>query len=277
MTNLLKIQNQIKHADWPYILQSFFIYFVLIAAGKFLLPENSFYTYLTVTSVFFIIVTLFHIYRLQVEESEHLQYKYQCISELNTLLPIRSPLPPMTGWAATPELAITVLKHIRLKKPSLIVELGSGVTTLVSAYTLEKYYPEGEIISLDHDSEYATITRNELNHHELSKFVDIRTAPLKKTDVNGKRHKWYDTETCKFDKSIDLLIIDGPPVKTEAFARYPALPVLEKFLSNTCTIILHDTKRKEESDIVKKWLKEFPAFKTSVKRTDKGITILTRD
>lgn len=277
MTELFKIQNKIKHADWPYILQSFFIYFVLLAAGIFLLQEGSFYFFLTAISVFFIIVTFFHIYRLQAEESEHLQYKYQCISELNTLLPIRSPLPPMTGWAATPELAITVLKHIRLKKPSLIVELGSGVTTLVSAYSLEKYYPEGEIISLDHDSEYANITRNELNHHELSKYVDIRTATLKDTDVNGRKHKWYDTDTCKFDKSIDLLIIDGPPVKTESFARYPALPVLEKFLSNTCTVILHDTNRKEESDIVKKWLKEHPAFKASVKLTDKGITVLTRN
>lgn len=277
MTNLLKIQNQIKHADWPYILQSFFIYFVLIAAGVFLFPGESFYIYLTAVSVFFIIVTFFHIYRLQAEESEHLQYKYQCISELTTLLPIRSPLPPMTGWAATPELAITVLKHIRLKKPSLIVELGSGVSTLVSAYTLEKYHPEGKIISLDHDSEYADITRNELTYHELSEFVDIRTAPLKNTDVNGKKHTWYDTQTCKFNKSIDLLIIDGPPVKTEAFARYPALPVLEKSLSQTCTIILHDTNRKEESDIVKKWLKELPAFKASVKQTDKGITVLTRN
>jgi len=276
MIELLKIQNKIKHADWPYILQSFFIYFVLLAAGIILLSGSSFFIYLAVLSVFFIIVTFFHIYRLQAEETEHLQYKIQCISEINTLLPVRAPLPSMTGWAATPELAIQVLKLIQSKKPSIIAELGSGVTTLISAYSLEKYHPEGTLISLDHDVEYADITRQELHHHELSEFVDLRTAPLKDVDISDEKYRWYDTNAFKFENSIDLLVIDGPPVKTEKFARYPALPILEPYLSEHCTIVLHDTKRKEESTIINMWLKEYPGFKADIKYTDKGITVLSR-
>lgn len=276
MIELLKIQNKIKHADWPYILQSFVVYFVLIAAGLFLLSGSSYFIYLAVLSVFFIIITIFHIYRLQAEETEHLQYKIQCISEINTLLPVRAPLPSMTGWAATPELAIQVLKLIQSKKPSVIAELGSGVTTLVSAYSLEKYHPEGTLISLDHDVEYADITRQELHHHELSKFVDLRNAPLKDVDIKNNKYRWYDTDACKFENSIDLLVIDGPPVKTETFARYPALPILEPHLSKHCTIVLHDTKRKEESTIINMWLKEYPDFKADIKYTDKGITVISR-
>ena len=276
MTDLFKIQSKIKHADWPYILQGFFIYFVLIAAGIFLLTGVSFSIYLISISVFFVIVTLFHIYRLQVEESEHLQHKIQCINEIYTLLPVRAPLPSMTGWAATPELAVTVLKLIQSKKPSVVAELGSGVTTLISAYTLEKYYPDGKLVSLDHDSEYADITRYELNQHGLSKFVDLRTAPLKDADINSKKYRWYDTDACKFDDTIDLLVIDGPPVKTEKFARYPALLLLEPYLSKHCAIVLHDTKRKEESTIIEMWLDEYPGFTAEIKYTDKGITVLSR-
>lgn len=276
MTELFTIQNKIKHADWPYILQSFFAYFVLLAVGAFLFNEDSFFIFVTSLSVFFIVVTVFHIYRLQVEESEHQQYKFQCISELNTLLSLRSPLPPMTGWAATPELAITVLRQIQIHKPSRIVELGSGVTSLVSAYSLEKYNPSGRIISLDHDAEYADITRNQLKYHGLSDFVNLRTAPLKEVNVDGKIHQWYDTDACTFEQRIDLLVIDGPPVKTEPHARYPALPVLKPFLSEHCTVILHDTKRKEESAIINMWLHEFPEFEADIKYTDKGITVLKR-
>ena len=46
--------------------------------------------------------------------------------------------------------------------------------------------------------------------------------------------------------TIDLLIIDGPPVKTNQLARYPALPLLFSKLSKECIIILDDAARPSE-------------------------------
>lgn len=209
-------------------------------------------------------------------KTEHLQHKIQAIGELQKLLPFRAPLQPMTGWAATPELAVTVLRQIIINKPERVVELGSGVTTLINGYALEKYNPDGKLISLDHDSQYAEITRQEIKQHGLETYVDLRIAPLIDITLNGESYKWYDLSRFNPHSKIDLLIVDGPPVSTIKFARYPALPLLADHLSTRCRIIIHDTNREEETEIVNRWLSEFPEFTADIRETDKGITVLSR-
>lgn len=227
-------------------------------------------------TAFLILVTLFHIYRLQSEEAGHLQHKIQAIGEIQKLLPLRAPIPPMTGWAATPELAVTVLRQIIFQKPKTILELGSGVTTLINGYGLESYNPDGLLISIDHDSAYADVTREEVNQHGLTKFVELKIAPLKEMVINSEKFRWYDLTDFAPESKIDLLIVDGPPVSTVKFARYPALPLLAEYLSESCGIIIHDTNRDEETGIVNRWLEEFPEFTADKRHTDKGITILSR-
>ena len=276
MNLFTKTHIRIKHADWPYILQSFLIYFILLTASYFLLDPLMFFISLAVLSLFFIIITQFHLYRVQQNESEYLQYKIQCLNELYTLLPLRSPLPPMTGWAATPELAITVQKVVQKYKPNLIVETGSGVTTLIAAYSLEKYHPDGKIISLDHDPVYANKTRDEIKLHSLSDMAEIRTAPLEKMEIDKSDWFWYSSEAIHFDQPIDLLVIDGPPVKTQKNARYPALPVLYQYLAKRAVIIIHDTNRKSESSILKNWLDDYEDLTVQTLYGEKGITVLVK-
>src|SRR6056297_2312042 len=269
--------NKIKHADWPFLLVHLIVYAVSIIAAALLLDQTAETAAFFILTVFLLLFSLSHFYRAFKEESEHLQYKIQAISEIQKLLPLRLPLRPMTGWAATPELAVTVLRQIIFNKPQTIVELGSGVTTLINGYGLEKYSPNGKLISLDHDEDYAEITRRELHQHGLSTFIDLRFAPLIDTDLNGEQFRWYDLSGLPDDTKIDLLIVDGPPVKTIKFARYPALPLMDKYLAANCTIIIHDTNREEETGIVKRWIREFPEFEADIRYTDKGITVLTRN
>jgi len=276
MLSFLKLQSKIKHADWPYIIQILFLFVLLSAVSIAFLEDFLLLFSLLFFTVFSIILTIFHQYHQQKEGLEYQHYKIQAIGELQSLLPFRAPIPPMNGWAATPELAVTVLKEIIRNKPNTIVELGSGVTTLINGYALEKYHPEGRVLSIDHDADYADVTKNELKLHGLDKFVEIRIAPLSETEINGSIQIWYDLSSINFETKIDLLIVDGPPVKTEQMARYPALPLLKDHLSEKCTIIIHDTKRKQEEAIVNRWLREYPSFNIIKLRTDKGISILTR-
>ena len=247
-----------------------------IIAAALLLDQTAETAAFFILTVFLLLFSLSHFYRAFKEESEHLQYKIQAISEIQKLLPLRLPLRPMTGWAATPELAVTVLRQIIFNKPQTIVELGSGITTLINGYGLEKYNPSGKLISLDHDKDYAEITRKELNQHGLGTYIDLHVAPLIDTDLDGEQFKWYDLSDFPEDAKIDLLIVDGPPVSTVKFARYPALPLLADHLSENCKIIIHDTNREEESGIVSRWLEEFPEYTADIRQTDKGIAILSR-
>lgn len=276
MIDLFKLQLQIRHDDWPFILQGFLTFFVLSILGYFFFSDGPFEYFLLVISLLFLILTAVHFNNIRKKDLQHFQYKVQAISELSQLLPIRAPMPAMIGWAATPELALNVYKIIEAEKPKKIVELGSGVTTIVSAYALEKFNPDGRVHSFDHDSDFADKTRGELKHHQLEKFVTIVNSPLKDISLNNKKWKWYDIDFSIIDKFIDLLIIDGPPLETQKNARYPALPSFYSKLSDNAVVIFHDTNRKTESKTVDIWLKEFPDFVHTSLRTEKGITIFRR-
>ena len=268
--------NKIKHADWPFLLVHLAVYSVFLIVASLLLNGTAQTVVFLILTLFILLIVLSHFYRAYKEEAEHLQYKIQAIGEIQKLLPFRAPLRPMTGWAATPELAVTVLRQVIFNKPQTIVELGSGITTIINGYALEKYNPDGKLISLDHDKDYAEITREEINQNGLNAFVDLSVAPLKDVKVNGEQFRWYDLSGLPDKTKIDLLVVDGPPVKTIKFARYPALPLMDKYLSENCTIIIHDTNREEETGIVSRWVKEYPEFEADIRHTDKGITVLTR-
>lgn len=276
MSNFFKLHLEIRHADWPYILQGFITFFILSILGYFLFNEDVYQYFLLLTSLVFIIFTAVHFNNLRKEEMEHFRYKVQVLQELNSLLPIRAPLPPMVGWAATPELAINIYKIIEEMKPALIVELGSGVSTIISAYTLEKFNPEGKVISFDHDADFANRTQKELNLHGLDDFVNIYDAPLSPISLHNKNWRWYNIGFTKIDRPVDLLIIDGPPLKTQKNARYPALPSFYEKLSDRAVVILHDTDRDNETETVHKWLDEYPDLQKTCLRTEKGITILRK-
>ena len=276
MTEIFSFQNKIKHADWPYILQTFLFYFVLVAVGRLVFLGVAYTIYLLTVTLFFIILSLFHVYRLQAAEREHLQYKTQILNEIYKLLPVRAPLPPMTGWAATPELSAFLLKTIQKYRPATIVEIGSGITTLISGYSLEKFNIDGKIISFDHDPLFASKTVDEIKLHGLSDKVEIRVASLEKVTIENEEWLWYSTDKIKFDQSIDLVVVDGPPVKTQKNARYPAMPLLYKYLSENAVVIMHDTNRSEESAIIKVWEEKFEDFSVEKFHTEKGITLLKR-
>jgi len=276
MKEFFKLQSKIKHADWPYILQNIAIFFFLIWIGTLLLTSTSFYIYLAFLVMFYIAVTQFHIYRVQHQEQEYHLFKYQCIAAIHKVLPLKAPLPPMTSWAATPELASTVLKTVQKYKPNQIVELGSGVTTLISGYSLNEFHPTGSVISLDHDRRFAEKTREEIALHGLSEKVDLRIAPLETHTLSGKKWTWYSADQLHFEEPIDLLLVDGPPFKTQKNARYPALPLLYKHLSDRAVIIVHDTDRKSESESIQQWIDEYDDLEMEQINTEKGITVLKK-
>ncbi|MFM1968610.1 MAG: hypothetical protein RL590_1467, partial [Actinomycetota bacterium] len=52
--------------------------------------------------------------------------------QLSNLLQFKSTIPPTRSWAASPDLLLLVSETVKKIKPSLVVELGSGISTLVT-------------------------------------------------------------------------------------------------------------------------------------------------
>lgn len=192
-------------------------------------------------------------YRRTRRHLARIEKESQSITALYSVLKPINALPEFGGYALSADRACKLMEIVLHERPSIIVELGSGVSTLVSAYCL-KSIGSGKVVSFDHDKEFIEVTRNNLKKHGLLDYVDIVYAPLVDMDVNGENYKWYEIDYTKIPGSVDLLFVDGPPGQTQPYARYPAMARFRKILSKDALVYLDDTNRDEEKEIIRRWV-----------------------
>ena len=227
----------------------------------------------------FIIILISFVYN-NLYSKDNIKRSYRQLEILIPLLNklnITKPLPrtnALNDYSASPDFLYKITEIIEKYKPELIIEAGSGVSTLIASYSLKKYNSKGQIISLDHDKKYSNFTKNEIVAHELEKYSKIIHAPL--IEYSNYKFRWYNIEKMANIKKIDLIIIDGPPSKLYKFARYPAIPLLLNNMSDEAVIILDDARRKTEQEIIKKWKKEFDCFDYEYEDNDKGICVIKK-
>jgi predicted O-methyltransferase YrrM len=223
-----------------------------------------------------IIQTVFYIETQREFQQPNANYRQiESLFYLFSTLKFKHPLPSMRVWAISPDFANIVISLIRECRPKLVLEIGSGVSTLISAYCL-KENKEGVIVSLDHDKQFAALSAANVAKHGLQDITTVHYAPLKEVIINDKSWLWYEMKQLQNLKSIDMLIIDGPPDRTQRLARYPALPILFSLLSDDAVILLDDANRPDETEIVKRWIKDFHDFSLEIIDTEKGTAILRR-
>lgn len=218
------------------------------------------------------IVLLIHLrYRFQAVQNQQINlYKQQqALASIHSLIDLRSPLPVMGEWAASPDFLTVISEIILDQKPETIVECGSGVSSVVAGYLLEKN-ERGRIFSLENKNNFYEKNNHLIARHNLSQYVSIVHAPLVESKVNDNSYEWYDTTQIADLESIDVLIIDGP-----AGNRYPVLPLLFNQLSDNVFVIIDDCKREKDSTNVLRWLAEF-SFEAEWINTEKGTCILRR-
>jgi predicted O-methyltransferase YrrM len=192
---------------------------------------------------------------------------------LSKLMDTRRPLPPMTEYAIAPDFALMLYQLVCDRAPRSIVETGSGVSTLICAYALEKVGGEGRVLALDHDAKFAEATRVTLALHGLSHRATVVHAPLEKTAISGGS-LWYRQDALASVDGIDLVIDDGPPKRVGAMARYASLHVFAPKMHPSALFVL-DYVGEEEKEIIRRWSKELP-FDAEWLPTKKGNVILRR-
>lgn len=194
-------------------------------------------------------------------------------SLFSVIKPVR-PLPPMRDWAVSPDFANIVVREVLNRKPKTILEYGSGISTLLMSYCV-KNSQHGHIWSLDHDEEYVRLTKDLLKSHNVEDVSTVLFAPLKGITLSGESWLWYDTAPLDTIGPVDLVVVDGPPKRTQKMARYPALFMLAKFLNEDAIIILDDASEKHLRDAVKQWKQDFKELQYDYYDTEKGAIIIT--
>jgi predicted O-methyltransferase YrrM len=171
----------------------------------------------------------------------------------------RAPMPSSGRWAMDPTGLLEMLFLIRENEPKIVLELGSGTSSIWIAYELERY--GGRLISVDHETDFADRTTSLLDLHEVSHVAEVRLAELRPLNIEGEEFQWYDVDTFEDLSEIDLLLVDGPPGSPCETARYPALDVLQPRLAPSAVVILDDADRAGEQAIVQRWIADIPGLR----------------
>jgi predicted O-methyltransferase YrrM len=203
----------------------------------------------------------------------------EALFSIFSVIHLRHPLPPMGRWAVSPDFARILVDVVLERTPGLVVELGSGVSTLLCAYCLEKN-GTGAIVSVEHENEFVRATTENISKHRLDQFARVIHAPLRDITLRNRIYKWYDKDLLLpkiASQKVDVLIVDGPPAKTGDEARYPAVPVLFDLLADEAIVLVDDAGRQEERATVRRWVRKFPILNLEYLRwTEKGTAILKK-
>ena len=158
----------------------------------------------------------------------------------------------------------TVFNDVVLNGRRRVVELGSGISTVLLARLLCQRSPVGgfRIAAVEHDARWAQWVTEQLDREGTGSDVVVVHAPLAPHPRAEQGLSWYDDaaltaglHTALRGDPIDLLLVDGPPAYTagHGLARYPALPVLCDLLAPGATVVLDDAERPGEQEVLRRW------------------------
>lgn len=200
----------------------------------------------------------------------------EALLSLHSALRPEAPLPSTRGWAASSDLAGDLVREVFARRPRLVVECGSGTSSVLLALALRRC-GAGRLVSLEHDAAYAEATRAALRLHGLADHCEVVLAPLRPVRIGDQDWLWYDLERVRaaIDAPIDLLFVDGPPGHVQPLSRYPAVPLLRAQLTADVLVVLDDGARSDEQKIAERWVAECGLRSESV-AFEKGGFRLTR-
>ena len=200
----------------------------------------------------------------------------EALHNLSAVLPANNVVPATRGWAASPDLLMVLVDLVITERPSLVVECGSGASTLWLALAMRRFGIDGRIVALDHDPVFGGKTRDFLARHDVGDLAEVRDAPLESFSLGGETYSWYPRQAWEDLTGVDLLFVDGPPATTGHQARYPALPLLIGSLSPTATVVLDDLVVPDMQKVLRLWLDIYPDFDSEILPLEKEAAVLRR-
>jgi predicted O-methyltransferase YrrM len=173
-------------------------------------------------------------------------------------------VPPITEFSITPAIAAKLRELIANTSPLNILELGSGISTLVIADAI-KHLTGARLVSIENDTRRYSETVD-----CVPGFVTVLLRPLAE---NG----WYSLNPSDLPvKPIEFLFIDGPSATINPTARYQAIPQLWDLLAPGCTIVLDDANRAGEVECISQWQNAYPLLVVFERAGDRVIAIMRK-
>lgn len=196
------------------------------------------------------------------KETRNITKQMEAYWRIQAVLNNQLSAPSMHGWPISADFAVLLIDTIKYESFDYIIEFGSGTSTFIICQALIKNNKinNTKFFSFEHLDKYFSATQNLLEKISIGDApVFLIKSPLVDYSDDSGDYKFYDVSRLLLDqKSIErpkvLVIVDGPPSSTGKNTRYPALPIiLEKFQGANISLILDDSDRDEEKEVVSIW------------------------
>lgn len=177
-----------------------------------------------------------------------------------------------TSWSISDALAVELTRYLECRKPRRILEIGSGLSTVVlGAYAVRH---GASVVTLEHAWKFYRRTQQALAQFGMEEQVRLKLSPLRirRFEPSGLRAPWYDT---KLSGMFDFVFVDGPP---KAEGRNAVLFAIADHLARGWELWLDDARRHHERKCLRCWQQGFPKGFFRVQRRDvdgKGVLVLS--
>lgn len=201
-------------------------------------------------------------------------WQIESLFRIYSSLDLTLPLPEFRHYRISPDAASHLIREIILRRPKVVVECGSGLSTVLIGKALQKNR-EGKVYSIEGDLEYAEISRKMLTEYDVDGVAQVIKAPIVHNQPGGPETPWYEiTRLSDIPDDINLLFVDGPVGGKGSKIRYPALGVFKERLAKDAVLLLDDYIRTDEQEIAKLWLEQLPGYELIELPAEKGFAVL---
>jgi len=165
---------------------------------------------------------------------------------------------PITGFSMRFQSIQHILNDVIIFKPKVVLEIGSGISTVVLCNFFSAHKLNTVIYSIDNDEKWQKLIENATgNSSNLKAF----TFPLRKNPETGE--VWYDIEKESLIMTlseIDMILIDGPKGSLSSKARHGILKLIDSRFKENQIIFIDDTNRPSETELVNFLVKKHKFF-----------------
>lgn len=169
-------------------------------------------------------------------------------------------IPAMGGLTPAPDVIALVTAELLQNSPSLVVECGSGISTLWLALAIRQHGLASRIVCLEHDEVNAEKTVRLLKQNGVEHIVEVRCVRLVQQVLEEHKTDWYDLSVLTGIADIGLLFVAGPSESIGPMARYPAVPLMRELLAPTASIVLDVAARPADRESAVRWRIQLPDF-----------------
>ena len=169
--------------------------------------------------------------------------------------------------------AITKIVRQKIREPNIIVEFGSGASSI----RLANQFTNSQVISLENNLWCWQNTQVLATQYLQSNNLDLLYRKLEFKLYGFSKLLSYEQSSYFDELEVDCIIIDGPPFFTLR-GREACLYQIYQQLKLGGIVILDDFNRRYERTIVKNWLAVYPdSFSLEVLPVGHGLAVLQKN